>query len=75
MTERLYYILKANTFSKTLQNPSIPAAQGQGIAHLVIETLSKDRCDEKIELFWSNLMNKKKNKKNRTICSGPDVAT
>ena len=28
-------------------------------AHLVIETLRKHRCDEKFELFWSNLMNKK----------------
>ena len=45
--------------SKTLQDPSISAAQGQEMVHLVIETLSKDRCDEKLELFWSNLMNKK----------------
>ena len=37
--------------SKTLQNPSISAAQRQEIAHRVIETLSIDRCDEKIELF------------------------
>ena len=53
-------ILKqADNFSKTLQNPSISAAQGQEIANLLIETLWKDRCDEKFELFWSNLMNKK----------------
>ena len=50
---------QADNFSKTLQNPSISAAQGQEIAHLVIETLWKDRCDEKFELFWSNLINKK----------------
>ena len=29
------------------------------MAHVVIETLTKDRCDEKLELFWPNLMNKK----------------
>ena len=33
---------------KTLQNWSIPAAQGQEITHLVIEMLSKDRYDEKL---------------------------
>ena len=53
-------ILKqTDNLSKTLQNPSISPAQGQEIAHLVIETFSKDRCDEKFELFWSNLMNQK----------------
>ena len=53
-------ILKqADNLSKTLQNPSISTAQGQEITHLVIETLWKDRCDKKFELFWSNLMNKK----------------
>ena len=45
--------------SKTLQNSSISAAEGQEMAHLVIETLTKDRSDEKLELFWPNLMNKK----------------
>ena len=53
--------------SKTLQNLSISASQGQEITHLVIKTLSKDRCHEKFELFWSSLINKK----NRTRCSGP----
>ena len=47
--------------SKTLQNLSISAAQGQETAHLLTETLSKDRCDEKFELLWFNLMNKKQN--------------
>ena len=56
--------------SKTLQNLSISAAQRKEIVHLVIETLSKDRCDEKFELFWSNLMNKK----TRIRCSGPEAA-
>ena len=42
---------KTDNLSKTLQNPSMSAAQGQKIAHLVIETLSEDRCDEKFELF------------------------
>ena len=42
---------KTDNSSKTLQYPSMSAAQGQEIAHLVIETLSKDRCDEKFELF------------------------
>ena len=49
---------QADNLNKTLQYPSISAAQGQEIAHLEIETLRKDRCDEKFELFWSNLMNK-----------------
>ena len=53
-------ILKqTDNLSKTLQNSSIPAAQGQEIAYLVIETLSKDRCNKNFELFWSSLMNKK----------------
>ena len=29
------------------------------MAHLVIKTLTKDRSDEKLELFWPNLMNTK----------------
>ena len=45
--------------SRTLKNSSISAAQGQGIAHPVIKTLSKDRCDKNFELFRSNSMNKK----------------
>ena len=45
--------------SKTLQNLSISASQEQEITHLVIKTLSKDRCHEKFKLFWSNLINKK----------------
>ena len=54
-------ILKqTDNLSKTLQNPSISATQGQEIAHLVIETLPKDRCNDKIKLFCSNLLNKKK---------------
>ena len=50
-------ILKqADNLSKTLQNPSsILAAQEQEIAYLVIEILRKNSCDEKSELFWSNL--------------------
>ena len=47
---------QTDILNKILQNLSTLAAQGQEIAHLVIEALSKDRCDEK--LFWSNLMNK-----------------
>ena len=57
-----YYIFCMTVpLSKTLQNLSISASQGQNLAHLVIKTLSKDTCDEKFELFWSNLMNKKQN--------------
>ena len=53
-------ILKqADNLSKTLQNQSISTGQGQEIAHLFIEMLWKDWFDEKFELFWSNLMNKK----------------
>ena len=48
-----------DNLSKTLKNLSISAAQGQEIAHLVIETLSKDIYNEKLDLFWCNLMNKK----------------
>ena len=50
---------QANNLSKTLQNSLISAAQGQEIAHVVIEMLWKDRCDETYGLFWSNLINKK----------------
>ena len=53
-------ILKQNdNLSKTLKNLSISAAQVQEIAHVVIETLSKDRCNENLNLFWCSLMNKK----------------
>ena len=48
-----------DNLSKTLKNLSISAAQVQEIAHVVIETLSKDRCNEKLNLFWCSLMNKK----------------
>ena len=45
-------ILKqTDNLSKTLQNLSISTAQGQEIAYLVIETLPKDRCNDKFELF------------------------
>ena len=65
-------ILKqADNLSKTLQNQSISTGQGQEIAHLFIEMLWKDWFDEKFELFWSNLMNKK----NKARCDGPDAAT
>ena len=47
-----------DNLSKPLQNLSISAVQGQEIAHLVIETLSKKRCNEKFRLLWFNLMNK-----------------
>ena len=47
---------QTNNLSRTLQNPSISAVQGQEIDHLVIETYQK-KSDKKFELFWSNLMN------------------
>ena len=53
-------ILKqADDLSKTLQKPPISAAQGKEIVYLVTETLREGRCDEKFELFCSNLINKK----------------
>ena len=53
-------ILKqADNLSKTLQNPWISAAQGHWTFHLVTETMWKERCHEKFELFWSDLKNKK----------------
>ena len=53
-------ILKqADNLSKTLKSQSVSAAQGWETAHLLIKMLWKDWCDEKFELFWSSLMNKK----------------
>ena len=48
--------------SKILQNPSILAAQRKEVAKSVVETLSKDKCDEKMESFMDNLLKKKKTK-------------
>ena len=56
---RKIILKQTDSLSKILKNPSIPAAQGQEIAYLVTETLSKDRYNEKFELFWFNLKNKK----------------
>ena len=60
-----------DNLSKPLQNLSISAVQGQEIAHLVIETLSKKRCNDKFWLLWFNLMNKE----TELRCTGPKAAT
>lgn len=52
--------------SKILQNPSILAAQRKEVAKSVVETLSKDKCDKKMESFMDNLLKKK----NKIICDG-----
>ena len=45
-------ILKqAYILGKSLQNPSVSAAQGHEIAHILIVPLWKDRSDEKRELL------------------------
>ena len=45
-------ILKqTNNLGKCLQNPSVSAAQGHEIAHILIVPLWKDRSDEKRELL------------------------
>ena len=43
-------IKQADNLGKILQNPSVSAAQGHEIAHLLIVPLSKDRSNEKREL-------------------------
>ena len=43
-------IKQADNLGKTLQNPSVSAAQGHEIAHLLIVPLWKDRSNEKREL-------------------------
>ena len=55
--ERL--LKQTDNLSKALQNSTISAAQGQALAHAVVKTLSKDPCDERYELFWSNVLKRK----------------
>ena len=42
---------QTNNLSKSLQNPSISAAQGQEIPHPVIETLSKIQVMKNLNYF------------------------
>lgn len=45
-----------DNLSKTLQNPSLTASEGQQIAQLTIETLQQIRTVEAFDLFWQNLL-------------------
>ena len=47
-------------FSKILQKKELSAAEGQYLAELVLETLRKDRCEEKFSLFWDSVLIKMK---------------
>ena len=42
-----------------MENVTFLAAYRQDLDHGVIETLLKDRCDERFELLWSNLLMEK----------------
>ena len=49
-------ILKqTDNLSRTLQDPTLSAAQGQAVAEDVATTLAKDRNNESFELFWRRL--------------------
>jgi len=49
-------ILKqTDNLSRTLQDPTLSAAQGQSVAKDVVTTLEKDRNNESFELFWRRL--------------------
>ena len=47
-----------DNLSKTLQNQSCSAAEGQLIADMVVRTLSTLRSDESFDMFWSKLISK-----------------
>ena len=50
-------ILKqTDNLSRTLQNPALSAAQGQEVAKMVVDTLAKDRCEERYDLFWKSVI-------------------
>ena len=50
-------ILKhTDNLSKTLQNPSLTAFEGQEIAELTCQTLQNIRTDESFDQFWQNIM-------------------
>ena len=41
-----------DNLSKTLQNPSLTAAEGEKIAYLTRSTLLRMRSDDNFDLFW-----------------------
>jgi hypothetical protein len=45
--------------SRALQHSSMSAVQGHELAHVVIETLSKDRNEASFNLFWERLLQRK----------------
>ena len=50
-------ILKhTDNLSKTLQSPSLNAAEGQCIAELTCKTLEHIRCEECYDLFWEKVL-------------------
>ena len=45
-----------DNLSKTLQSPSLMAAEGQKLADLTCQTLEKIRNDELFDLFWQRVI-------------------
>ena len=45
-----------DNLSKTLQSPSLTAAEGQKLADLTCQTLEKIRNDESFDLFWQRIV-------------------
>ena len=50
----------SDNLSKTLQNPTLSAVQGQDCANLTVKVLEKLRSEEKFDLFWENVSAKAK---------------
>lgn len=50
---------QTDNLSKALQDPRLSAAEGQVLAENVIETIRKDRTDERFEIFWQSLIKRK----------------
>ena len=50
---------QTDNLSKTLQDPRLSAAEGQAVAAKVLETLRKDRNDQRFAMFWQELMKQK----------------
>ena len=44
-----------DNLSKTLQNPSMTASEGQNIADLTVKTLSTMRSEEAFDIFWKQV--------------------
>lgn len=50
---------QTDNLSRTLQDPSMSAAEGNALAQDVIKTIAKDRNDGSFDLFWERLMKRK----------------